>query len=320
MKRQILRNLKQQDLITSNQAEQISQYEANKPFSLHWELKTGLYLGVLLLNIGLGWLIYENIDTIGHTAIIALIGAICGGSFWYSYLHRVPFSTARTESPSPFYDYIVLLGCFTFLILEGYLQFQYNLFGEKYGLATFIPMVLFLSVAYYFDHRGALSLAITALASWLGIAVTPAELFSNNDFSNGRLIYTGLVLGTVLCGAAFFLNYKDIKKHFSFTYLNFGANILFVSCIAGLMALDMELLFTALLAIVTAVFIWYAKQEQSFYFLTLSVLYAYWGVSYLVFQIDALRSELIFIYFIFSCGGIIFFLLRYKKILHVSNK
>ena len=41
-------------------------------FSVHWEVKTLLYLGVLLLTSGLGLLIYKNIDTIGHQAVLLI--------------------------------------------------------------------------------------------------------------------------------------------------------------------------------------------------------------------------------------------------------
>ena len=64
----ILRDLLQHELITPEDAEKIALFESKRPFSLHWELKTLLYLGVILLNLGLGFLIYENIDSIGHIA------------------------------------------------------------------------------------------------------------------------------------------------------------------------------------------------------------------------------------------------------------
>jgi hypothetical protein len=319
MKEKILQSLAEEQCISQEQVELIREYENKRPFSLHWELKTVLYLGVLLLNTGLGLLIYLNIDTIGHQAVIALIAAVCAASFWYANKHKAPFTIYRAESPSPYLDYIVLLGCFTFLILEGYLQYQYNFFGQKYGLATFIPMVLFFFVAYYFDHKGVLSMAITALAAWLGLAVTPLDIFENNDFASARIIYTGIVLGSILCGVSFLLAQQNIKKHFSFIYLNFGANILFISCLAGLMALNNTFFFSGLLAVITAAAVMYAKKENSFYLLVMTVLYAYWGVSYLIFQIEILRSDAIFWYFIISCAGILVFLAQYKKILNLHN-
>ena len=80
----ILRNLLQQEIITPEDAAKIEIFELKRPFSLHWELKSLLYLGVILLNIGLGFLVYQNIDTIGHAALIALIGAISAVCFFYA--------------------------------------------------------------------------------------------------------------------------------------------------------------------------------------------------------------------------------------------
>ena len=169
----ILNQLRTDEIILTEDFERISLYESTKPFSLHWELKTLLYLGVLLLNIGLGIAIYKNIDSIGHVAILSFIGLLCVACFVYSFYKAAPFTPQYSVSPTPYFDYILLLGCLTFLIFEGYWQFQYNIFGTRYGLVTIIPTILFFLTAYYFDHRGALSLAITGLASWVGSVVTP---------------------------------------------------------------------------------------------------------------------------------------------------
>jgi hypothetical protein len=42
--------------------------------SVHWELRTLLYLGVLLVTGGVGLLIKENLDRIGPAVIAAAIG------------------------------------------------------------------------------------------------------------------------------------------------------------------------------------------------------------------------------------------------------
>ncbi len=47
----------------------------------------------------------------------------------------------------------------------------------------------------------------------------------------------------------------------------------------------------------------------------MAVVYAYVGLTYLVFQTEIFESILAFFYFVFSCAGVIWFLLRYKKIL-----
>jgi hypothetical protein len=323
MQETILNDLLAKDLITSDDHTHIRMYETQKPFSLHWELKTLLYLGVILLNLGLGWLIYENIDSIGHGVIIAGIAAICIGCFVFTYRKRGAFSWEQVESPSPYYDYLLLLGCLTFVILEGYLQYQYNIFGSRYGLATFIPMGVFFFVAYYFDHRGALSMAITALASWLGIAATPADVFNQNDFNDSSIVWAGIVLGVILGTMAFFSENQNLKKHFSFTYLNFSVHILFIAALAGLMVRE-QAVFVLILVLAIGFFVWYARAQHSFYFMTVALIYGYIGLTYLVLQIDVSWDHGAFyfynFYFVASCASIIVFLLRYKKILRMKDQ
>ncbi len=314
MHKRILDDLLGQALITPVEAEKIAAFEAKKPFSLHWELKTMLYLGVLLLNIGLGYLVYENIDSIGHVAIIAGIGVISAGCFWYAFRHRQPFSKGETESPTPYYDYILLLGCLAFLIMEGYWQYQYNLFGQRYGLATFIPMVLFFGLAYWLDNRGVLSLGITALASWLGVTLTPQDLLTQNDFNSQTLVNTGIFLGALLAAAAFAGEWYRFKKHFSLTYLNFGVHIGMISCLAGMIALDELAVYFPLLCLAVGFFLWYARTRQSFYFLTVAVIYAYIGFTYLLFNLlRDMDFTFYLFYFVASCVGIIVFLVNHKR-------
>lgn len=316
-----LRNLRQKELLSPEEADTIRQFEAARPFSLHWELKTMLYLGVLLLNVGLGVLIYENLDTIGHSALIILIGCVSAACLWYAYRRRAPFTPEQVQSPTPYYDYILLLGCLTFLIMEGYWQYQYNVFGEKYGLATFIPMVLFFGTAYSFDNRGVLSLAVTMLASWVGITVTPAELLSKNDFNSMTIINTGVFLGILLAVIPFLSERRDFKKHFSLTYLNFSIHLLMISCLAGMIALDNKLVYFPLLCLAFAFFIWYARTRGSFYFLIVSVLYGYIGLTYMLFSsAPGLDFQVYLVYFFLSCAGMIAFLVNYKKILHTQSK
>ena len=101
----ILNNLQSAELINVEENSRIKNAELHKPFSLHWELKTLLYLGVVLLNIGLGYLIYQNIDTIGHAIIIGLISLICLACFGYAARNVPSFSLKELKSPTIYYDY-----------------------------------------------------------------------------------------------------------------------------------------------------------------------------------------------------------------------
>lgn len=306
-------------LISPESLEKVRTVSGNRLFSLHWELKTLLYLGVLLLSGGLGILIYKNIDTIGHQVILLLIGLVCAGCFYYCTRKQLPFSWKKAPAPNSFFDYILLLGCLTFVTFITYMQVQYNVFGTRYGSATFIPLLVLFFSAYYFDHLGVLSMAVTNLAAWMGVAVTPFQVLSQNDFSSHRLIYTGLLLGVILIVAAYISNAKQLKSHFAFTYSNFGTHILLISCLAGMFAFEHTyLLWFLVLAGATVFFYLQAVRNHSFYFLLIITLYAYIGLSYVVLRLlsnldgeNALYTGLL--YFIGSGIGAVLFLINLNK-------
>ena len=317
----VFRKLHSEGLISGSTVEKVRTIEDNRHLSVHWELKTLLYLGVLLLSGGLGVLIYKNIDTIGHQAILAFIAAVSGGCFYYCYKRKVPFSFNKIESPDALFDYLLLLACLTFVTFIAYLQFQYVIFGDHLKLATFVPMAVLFFCAYYFDHLGVLSLAITNLAAWMGIVVTPTQILKQNDFHSDTIIYTGMLLGVLLVAAGEISRWRDLKQHFRFTYVNFGAHILFIACLAGLFHFDTVyfLWFLALLGI-AFYFYWQALRERSFYFLLILTLYAYIGIAYVAVRLlDKIHGGglsavyLGLMFFIGSAIGLILFLIHHNK-------
>ncbi len=308
-------------IISGASLEKIKIQSGKQLFSVHWELKTILYLGILLLTSGVGVLVYKNIDTIGHQAILLFIGLTSAVSFFYCYRKKHNFSFKKVESPDSFFDYILLLGCLTFITFVGYLQFQFNVFGERYGLATFIPMVVLFFIAYYFDHIGVLSLAITNLAAWAGITVTPAKILKANDFNSSTIIITGILLGVSLILAGIVTKKRNIKPHFAFTYTNFGSHLLFISSLAGMFHFD-KIYFLWFIFLVATCYFFYIKaiNERSFYFLLTLTLYAYIGISYVVMRLifsagnlGISGTYLAFMYFIASAISIILFLIRMNK-------
>ncbi len=317
----IFEKLHSDGFISEASFEKIKAQESKQLLSVHWELKTILYLGVLLLTTGLGIIIYKNIDSIGHQAILAFIALLSAGSFYYCYKTKLPYAVEKVEAPNPFYDYVLLLGGLSFITFIGYLQFQFQVFGTRYGLATFIPMLVIFFSAYYFDHLGLLSIAITNLAAWAGIAVTPTRILAQNDFNSQTIIFTGLLLGAVLMGMGVATQKINIKKHFEFTYSNFGTHILFISCLAALFNFEATYLLWFLL-LVGICFFFYRKaiKEKSFYFMLLLTLYGYVGLSYVIVRLlfytgnaEMAGVYLAFLYFIASAIGMIVFLISMNK-------
>lgn len=313
---EIFEQLHQQNFISQQQLDKIKQHQ---PVSLHWELRTLLYLGILLVTTALGVLVYKNIDTIGHTAIVITIGVLCTACFVYCFKKANKYAHTKVQSPNILFDYILLTGCLLLLTFIGYLQYQYNAFGNRWGLAAFIPMVILFFCAYYFDHLGVLSIAVTNLAAWLGITITPLQILKQNNFSDTHLIYTGIVLGTALIIFSFLTQKKNIKAHFSFIYKNFGAHILFIALLAAMFNYDnIYLVWFFVMLIVAYWFFNNAVKENAFYFLVITVLYTYIAVCFVVIDLLPIMEDsgaiyLGALYFIGSGIGLIWLLMRYNK-------
>jgi len=227
---QLAEELQAQGLLPAEQADAIRQDERTRPFSLHQELRAALYLGILLLTGGLGVLLYQHVDDIGFEIIIPGMFLLMLASFGYVVHQRQPFTWEQTKPVSFVPDYVLLLGCLLFLALDTY-------FAEgRYGLATLLPAVLFFGLAYRFDHRGVLAMAITAVASWVGVSIAPLSTYSTYSFHHSSLSSVGVGLGLLLAGVGLLSDLLRRKRHFAFTYILLGANLALVA--AASMLLD----------------------------------------------------------------------------------
>jgi hypothetical protein len=322
---QTLRILVEKAIISPEQFDILQKEDETQPISVHWEVRVLLLAGISFLSGGLGVLVYKNIDTIGHQAIIALIALATTACAWYVYKKRQPFLMKDAQKEQPLADNILLLGCSLFLILEGYLQYQYQIFGTRYGIATLIPALLFTLYAYRFDHIGVLTMALTGFAAWAGITVTPLNAFG--FISTGRdsifqddvfqhdttLIHTGIVVGAVFILVGLVLNYQRIKPHFTFSYLNFGFNLVCIAALYGAFSIS-KMPYCLLCLAMSALGILYARREQSYFFLLAGVIYGYIAFTTLISKLD-FSFEGWMLYGVLSCFGIVMFFLNYKKIL-----
>ncbi|MDN5288450.1 MAG: hypothetical protein JWR38_4724 [Mucilaginibacter sp.] len=319
----LYKNLHAEDLISDDSLQKLQQKE-EKPvlFSIHWEIKTLLYVGVLLLTAGLGVLIYENIDSIGHQFVLLLIALICIGCFAYCSKKALPFSAQKVNSPNAYFDYILLLGSISFVTFVGYLQFAYQVFGTNYGMATLIPMLILFFIAYYFDHLGILNMAIANLAVWMGVSVTPKQLLADNNFNTGTIIYTYLLLGILLLAGALLTQHFKFKKHFKFSYQHYGIHVTYIALLAGYFHYyDLDIAPPFMLGILLLSVLMYrdAYKSKSFYFLLLVILYAYIAVSCLAVRLflsmgDTAGAVYSMLMYVIGSGiGLIFLLINLNK-------
>jgi hypothetical protein len=275
-------NLFRRGLVSEASLEKLKQfYTGHHPVSLHNELRAILYLGILLISSGMGVLVYKHIGQIGHLAIITSLLVGCLSCFGYCFWQRPKIRAGENKNSTILFDYIVLLGCLLLLILIGYMQSQFQFFGHRLGLATFIPMVLLFASAYYFDHKGILSLGIINLAAWVGININRKTLYGIAELNQKQTIIAAFLLGVFLVLVAIAVKQKGIKAHFENIYHQFGSHALFISGIAGIIMFENLYLVWLLLLLLVGLFHYKkAFREKSFYYLVITCLYCYVGLSY----------------------------------------
>jgi hypothetical protein len=317
----LFERLEREGLLSGDSLARIKSREKDRPVSVHWDLRTLLYFSVLLLTGGLGILLYKHIDTIGHATLVTLTGVLAGVCFYYCFKKCAPYSNGLVAAPNVWFDYILLLGCLLFLAFIGYLQYQYHVFGMRWGLATFIPMLFLFFCAYYFDHKGVLGLAIANLAAWMDISIAPLQLIRVSNIEDENTIVNGIILGILLHFIYLFSERTKIKPHFGKVYKNIGVQVLFISLFVAMAEFsDWYLFWFAVMMGMVAYHMKSAIAEKSFYFLVLTVIYGYCGVSYVVIRLlsklgyeHELAAYCIIIYFIASGIALVRLLMRFNR-------
>jgi hypothetical protein len=147
------------------------------------------------------------------------------------------------------------------------------------------------------------------------------SILSGNDFTAERILTTAVVLGIVLVGFGWLSDKKDVKKHFSFTYMFMGGNLASIAAIIGLFSHDLKIVYFLIGIALSCFFVYRARHAQSLVFLLMGVIYGYTIITYSIFTTvgeDAAIALGTF-YFLFSSIGVIFFLLNFKKFLGIKK-
>ena len=315
---QSTKDLFDKNILTESQYIQIKAYRKLGIFSLHNELKLFLYLAVLSFTTGIGILIYQNIDTIGHVAILTLLLVVTLVCYYFSFKNSTGFRREETSFENPIYDYLILAAVLLTCIFIGYLQFQYTTFGTHYGLATLIPSGIALFCAYYFDNKSILSIAITGIAAYIGLTVSPQALLNNDLYNSNTLSYSAIGLGGVLILWAMYSNQINLKKHFTLVYLTFGLHLISISCLNNLFQ---PYWFVFLMILAASLYYFYnaSYQFQAVSLFIFSILYAYIAANIVIIKIITAINigELIIPFFfvvpVYFVGSIIIFIKLIKQ-------
>jgi hypothetical protein len=243
-------------------------------FSLFIELNALLYVGVLALAGGAGWTIATYSARLGDFAILATLTAVFAASLYYCFRHTAPYSREQVEPPGLAFDYVLYLGCLIFAVELGYAESRFHPFGADWDRSLLLASAVFFALAYRFDNRFVLSLALSSLGGWFGVRVTHfGQLLS------GALRAYAIAYGLVVAAAGVGLQRAGIKRHFLEAYLHVAANVLFLALLSGVGTRDEWPLYLLAVLALSAAAIVLGVRHSRFAFVAYGVVFGYAGVS-----------------------------------------
>ena len=244
--------------------------------SVYLELSALLYIGVLSFVGGLGWTVRAYVANLGDAAIIALLSLIVAGAFAYAFAKVGPYAHTEVESPTLALDYILYLGCLVLSSELAFIESRFHLFGSWHHHLLLVSIV-FGGLAYRFDNRFVVSLALSSLAGWLGIRVSGLEVVAADPLRAAAVIY-----GAFVAGLGTWLYRQGIKAHFHEVYLHLSALSVLSALASGIGEPGLGLIYVSALLSLCAGTIYLGIHYQKFALVTYGVLYAYGAVSYQV--------------------------------------
>jgi len=202
--------------------------------SVRFEIRTLLYVGVLLLTSGVGVLVALHQEEIGPLAIAVGIALAAAGSLIWVARRAAPFSWGEIPSPNVAFDYVLLLGLLLVAADLAYVEVQFTVLGPRWAYHLLIVGVLYLLAAYRWDSRTALGLSLTTLAAWRGLSLSlvPAALGLGVA---ADLRASAIALGALYVAAAALSTRLARKGHFEQVFANAGLLLLLGGLLSGVL-------------------------------------------------------------------------------------
>ena len=189
---------------------------------------------------------------------------------------------------------MLYLGSLVWCIELAYLENRFHVLSGQWDFYLLATAVFFFFLAYRFDNRFVLALALSSLAGWFGLTISHWPSHQDAAYRQYALVYCVLVgLGGAL------LQQRGVKPHFFGTNLNIVANVLFWALLSGVFNRQgYRVWFLALLLACGASLAWGLTRRQ-FAFVAYSAVYGYVGVSSIL--IRGITDEIVVLgYFVFT--------------------
>jgi hypothetical protein len=196
------------------------------------EIRAALYLGVLLLTAGIGLFVKENHERIGPATIGVAIGILAAACLVWAARRSAPFAWGEATSAHAGFDYVLLLGALLVATDLGYLEAQFTLLARNWPWHLLVVALLYGLLAYRFDSKMLLSLALASFAAWRGIAVS-IQRTSLGSGDPARLRVEALTSGALFAALGLASARAGKKAHFEDVYVNAGLVLAFGGLLSG---------------------------------------------------------------------------------------
>jgi hypothetical protein len=185
-----LEQWKEDVVISPEQHSFLAGLSRGEPVSLFLELNMLLYTGVLAFVAGLGWTVSTWSQQLSDVLVLTVLSAILAACFWYCFSRAPAWSPPETPSPSLVFDYVLYLGSLTWSVELAYIENRFHLLSGQWDLYLLVTAGLYFFLACRFDNRFVLSLALSSLAGWFGIAVSHWPSHQDAAYRQYAILYS----------------------------------------------------------------------------------------------------------------------------------
>jgi hypothetical protein len=289
-----LQQWKEAGIISPEQHTLLAALSLGEPFSIFLELNILLYAGILAFVAGLGWTLSTWSQQLGDVVVLAILSAMFAAALGYCFSHAAAWSPAEMPKPGLVFDYVLYLGSLIWSVELSYLETRLHLLSGHWDLYLLATAGLFFFLAYRFDNRFVLSLALSALAGWFGLTISHWTSHQDPAYRQYAILYSLMVGGG---GAA--LQRGGLKPHFFGAYLNIAANVLFWALLSAVFEREGYVMWLLCLLTACGASLAWGLTRRQFSFVAYAAVYGYVGVSAVLVR-DMHDAATVLGYFVFT--------------------
>jgi hypothetical protein len=270
--------------ISPAQASRLEEIDSGRLFSVHREIRAMLYIGVAALIAGVAMTVKKHFNQLGEPAIVAALLTAIAASWGYCGRRVAPFSRDKAASPTAAFDYLLYLGCALLGVLFGYLESQHHFLKEYWDFYLLLSGLAFFGLAYRFDNRFVLALALINAAGWWGVRFSVWSVPGLDWKARAIVFGVGSIAAGVYTGSV------DLKSHFEDTYFTAGIHPVYWALLPGAFDHGFAGVSLYLVLALSAGVIELSRRRRRFSFFAYGLGYGYLAASAATLKLLSLRS------------------------------